>query len=212
MHEPWAAPRAFLAQLVPARPSRWLAGAVLLLLPAGPAGAAGSGTVLEMKLEATFLRLDVAQVALHLPGLDPAALDSTRRAGGAAALARRAMAADSVAIRMEFLRGVGTGRLVDSIRGNLEAARDAGWLSASELDSIWPGLEQNYRRLGSRGVREGDVLWHRVASSGAQSELRSARGRRLWVIHREGAVYRRGLLASFLAPGTDFREGLVGGG
>lgn len=200
--------RAFLEQLLRARPSRLLACVAVLLLPAGTAG---GGTTLEMKLEATFLRLDVARVALQLPGLQAAALDSARRVGGAGAVARRAMAADSVAIRMEFLRGVGTGRLVDAIRQNLEAARDAGWLSASALDSIWPGLERDYRRLGSRGVREGDVLWHHVGSRTARSELRSARGRRLWAIHREGVVHRRGLLASFLAPGTDFREGLVGG-
>lgn len=165
-------------------------------------------------LERTIFQVDVAELTLRY---DSAAAD---RVGGlvrdreftgplADSVAAVVLGAERVHGRLEFLRSVSLGQFLESLRSNMEKARDAGLLDDSAYRAFRGELRGWYAPLDGRGIDEGDVTEYRIRGDTLRVIYRSGGGDVLIDRTDIGAEHRRAVLGGYLAPGTDFREGLV---
>ncbi len=198
-----------------------LAAVLLLAVAAAPASGpiplddVGNGPAarLTMRFKVSFLRIDIADVEALLPA-DAAAKLATVAAEGARdedtrrEMERIAVAADPVVFRMTFVRDAGLDRVLTGNRRNLEAARDAGFLTAEEFDAVWASMQEGFSVVGDRGVRKGDSLLYRADADLVSMEVRGAGGETVHRFDRTGGVWGRAVRGAFLSSRSRFSEGL----
>lgn len=176
--------------------------------------ASGPWARMRTLLEKTLFQVNVAELTLRY---DSAAAARVRElAAGreysapvADSVARAVIGARRVRGRLEFRRDVGLGRFLESLRRNMEKARDAGILADSAYRDYRGRLRDWYAALEGRGMREGDVTEYRIRGDSLRVLVRSGDGEVLIDRLDVGEQHRRAVLGGYLAPGTDFREGLV---
>lgn len=168
---------------------------------------------MHMKYERTWFGIDVANVDVWF---DPATRDRFREiAAGqrytdplAEQIARTALQAGNVVVQVEFLRSASLGEFLDAAKKNLARARDAGYISSDTFTTAWNGVRTDFAALGKRGFKHGDRLLYRAHPDSLQTVVTSGNQVLLDVLSRDVGA-RQSMLASYFAPRSDFRTGLI---
>jgi hypothetical protein len=166
-----------------------------------------------MTYERTFLGIDVANVDVVF---DTATRDRIERlAEGqqysdelAEQIAHTALDAQDVSVQVRFLRSASLQQFLDAARKNLERARDARYISQATFATAWANVQRDFAPLARRGFKKGDRLLYRVQPGSLHTIVQASDGVLLDVTS-PGAEPRRALIASYYAPHSDFRGGLI---
>lgn len=181
--------------------------------PVDTAGVAASPR-LHTLLEKTIFQVDVLTLDV-LFGPEPAArleaLVEGREYSDALADSVMAVALDAhdAWARMEFQRDFGFDRFTEGLTGSVRAAVKAGIVSPAMYDTISSSLPEWYSFLPERGVRDGDEMFYRVRGDTLRTVYRAFDGEILLEQVDVGPQRGRALIGGWLAPESDFREGLV---
>lgn len=171
---------------------------------------------LHALLEKTLFRVDVLNLDIQV---DAATAD--RLAGLVAGnrnrysdpladgVARTVLLAPQAWVRMEFLRNTSRDQFLGGIRDNMEKALAAKLIDRDYFDRTQEQLPGWYDFLSGRGVHKGDIMAYWVRADTLESTYRDADGEVLLDMTRTGPEQRYGVLGSYLAPGSSFRENLV---
>ena len=190
-----------------------LAGAVL----GGRADSAPPATDryghMHMKYERTLFGIDVAYVDVTFDQATRerfAALAAGQHFSDQLAerIARTAVEAQAVTVQVQFLRSASMKEFLDAAHKNLERARDAGYISQATFATSWANVQRDFAVLANRGFKKGDRLIYR-ATPGSLHTTVMAGDRTLLDVTSPGADPRRAMIASYYAPRTDFRTGLI---
>ncbi len=168
---------------------------------------------MHMKYEKTWLGVDVANVDVTF---DDATRNRIREltAGQqysdqvADKIARAALEAEDVTVQVTLLRKAPFKDFLDAAQKNLEHARDAGYISQSQFATAWANVTTRFAPLKDRGFKKGDRLVYRARPGSLQTTVYSG-GQVLLDVTNANEDARRAMIASYFAPGTDFRKGLT---
>jgi hypothetical protein len=168
---------------------------------------------MHMKLEKTILGIDAVRVDLWV---DDATRDRVRAlASGqryseqlAEGIARTALEAQDVRVQVEFLRDVSLGEFLDAVRENLSDARNAGYISNDTFASSWRAAQTDFARLEGHGFKRGDRLIYLARPDSLKTTVTSG-NQVLLDVTTPGPDARRAMIASYFAPKSDFRKGLI---
>ena len=168
---------------------------------------------MHMKYERTFLGVDVANVDVTFDaatGERFAALAAGQRYSDQLAerMARTALEAETVTVQVQFLRSASLKEFLDAAHKNLERARDANYISAPTFATAWANVQRDFAALGSRGFKKGDRVSYHATSRSLRTTV-AAGDRGLLDVTSPGEDPRRAMIASYFAPRTDFRTGLL---
>jgi hypothetical protein len=187
--------------------------ASLVVLVARAEGAPSADASMHMKLEKTWLGVDVARVNVRF---DPATASRMRElasgheysASVAEPIARVALDADAVDVDVEFLRDVSLGDFLEAAHDNLRHARDAGYISDAQFATAWQAVQTKFAPLAKHGFHDGDRLMYRAREGSLQTIVKSGDRVLLDTTTRDPGG-RRAMIASYFAPKSDFRKGLI---
>lgn len=176
--------------------------------------ATGPYSSMQTLLERTIFQVNVVDLMLRY---DTATAARIRRAvegreySGALAdtVAAAVLGARAINAHLDFRRDIGLDRFLESVRSNMAAARDAGMLADSAFRRFEGQLRGWYSALEGRGVKDGDITRYRIRGDSLRVVYRSAAGDTLISRTDVGEQHRRAVIGGYLAPGVDFREGLV---
>jgi hypothetical protein len=194
------------------------AGAVLAegSLPSVQAGALAHGpySYMHMLFQKTFLRINVATIEVRVD--QPAQARLAALAQGqkysdalAQQLAGAAIGAQRAVVEMKFKRDIGLDRWIGVVRENLEQARKAGLISPDLERRVGQGLPQWFSPLKERGYRKGDRLVYGVEPDSLRTVVVSVAGQVFVDRLEKEQGTRKVVLASYFAPGSEFREALL---
>jgi len=207
-----------------ARPGPWrrLAAAPLAdpvrSVQAAPIDTSGLGrgprAEMRTRVEKTIFAVDVLAMRLRVDAATASRLDEaagTRQWAPELAdtLAALVFAARDAWATVEFHRGFDRKRMIEGIRRNIRGAVDAGMIDTSSYRAVTDSLPRWLRFLEGRGVQEGDTLHYRIRGDTVRVLYRDAGGRALADERQVSGLRREAILARYLAPGSDFREGLL---
>lgn len=165
-------------------------------------------------LERTIFKVDVLRLEMRFGEETAERLREVVTAPGrrevlADSAARVALGAPRARVRVRFVRDVGLERFLDGIRENLRPALEAGWMEEATYRLISDSLPVWYRPLEGRGVKEGDEMVYDIRGDTLRTTFRG-RDREVLLDQTDvGPERTRAVLASYLAPGSDFREELL---
>lgn len=176
--------------------------------------ATGPYSRMETLLERTIFQVNVVRLTVRydsattarIRGLVEGREYSSSLADSVAAAVLGARRVDAY---VQFVRDIGLDRFLRSVRENMAKARDAGMLADSAFRRFEGQLPGWYSALDERGVRDGDVTEYQIRGDSLWVVYRSAAGDTLISRTDVGEQHRRAVLGGYLAPGVDFREGLV---
>lgn len=176
--------------------------------------ASGPYARMNTLLEKTIFQVNVAELTLRYDSATAARIRDVAEGSefserAADSVTAAVLAAERVDGRLEFRRDVGLGRFLESLRKNMQKARDAGILEDAAYRRFRGRLREWYAALEGRGVREGDVTEYRIRGDSLRVLFRSADGEELIDRRDVGEQHVLAVLGGYLAPGADFREGLV---
>jgi hypothetical protein len=193
-------------------------------LPAGTAGALPSLTSpdlaqgpfssMHMMLQKTILKINVATIDVRVDKQAQARFAELARGKPYSdALARQlapvAIGAERAAVQMQLVRPVPLYRWMGVVRDNLEQARVAGLISKEIEQKVSNGLPQWFAALDKRGYEKGDRVLYAITPDSLRTVVVSAGGQVLVDMTDTDQGIRRVVLASYFAPGSDFREPLL---
>jgi hypothetical protein len=185
-------------------------------LPSVQAGdlAHGPYAYMHMLFQKTFLRINVATIEVRVDKPAQAKLASLAQGQKysdalAQQLAGVAIGAERAVVQMTFKRDVGLNRWIDVVRENLEQARKAGLISPDLERRVGQGLPQWFAPLKERGYLKGDRLVYGVEPDSLRTVVVSAGGQVFVDRLEKEQGTRRVVLASYFAPGSEFREPLL---
>ena len=190
-----------------------LAGGVLAGRADGAPPASDRYGHMHMKYERTFLGVDVANVDVTFDAATRerfAALAAGQRYSDQLAerMARTALEAETVSVQVQFLRSASLKEFLDAAHKNLERARDANYISAAAFATAWANVQRDFAVLANRGFKKGDRLTYRAMPGSLRTTV-TAGDRVLLDVTSSGDDPRRAMIASYYAPRTDFRSGLI---
>jgi len=206
---------------------RWalLAGAVVVSWGAHPRSAPAQESVsfdlssLDMGhpamatlLEKTIFKVDVAWLELWFtPEVDRRIRALAERPDKADqdSIVAVATRADDVLARLHFERNVSLGQFLDGLQGSARHARDAGIISDEAYDDIVTSSPAWYSFLEERGIRDGDEMLYRIRGDTLRTVYRAVDGEVLLDERDVGPERGLSVLGGYLAPGSDFRRGLI---
>ncbi|MBN1605957.1 MAG: hypothetical protein JW940_04960 [Polyangiaceae bacterium] len=174
----------------------------------------GRYSAMHMLLEKTILKVDVLTVDVRL-GKSVQARMAEVVAGKKpspelyANIAKVAIAADDALVQLKFLRDVELDQWIEVVRENLQQARDAKLISPQLQKRISAGLPKWFAALRERGYLTGDRLLYRVRGDSLRTVVVSAKGEILVDRTDKGKEEASVVMASYYAPGSDFRQPLV---
>jgi len=193
-----------------------LAVAVAAELPSleSAALARGQFSSMRMLLEKTFLNIDVALIDVRVgkrvqAEFSKLASGQTYSEALEAQLAGAALRADEAVIQLEFLRDVSLERWVDGVRHSLEKAQRAGLISTELQRRVSAGLPQWFQALEADGFQRGDRLFYDLRPAVLRSVVVTRAGQVRVDRTDKGEDIPRVVLASYFAPGTDYRRPLL---
>lgn len=169
-----------------------------------------NGTTLQTVLEKTFLGVNVLRLEVHVDQATGATIRSTPAGPTHSdAMTAAILEAPEAYVRMEFLRSVSQSKFFGGIRRNLSKAREAGLISGDHEERVKAQLPKWYDFLAKRGVKKGDVLVYWIRGTVMKTTYYAADSKILFNYTQEDPEARHGVLGSYFAPGSDFREGLI---
>jgi hypothetical protein len=174
----------------------------------------GPGAAMHMTLQKTFLRINVATLDVRFDKATQARFVELSRGKTLSPaleqqLATVAIGAGRAVVQMKFMRDIPLNRWIGVVRENLEQARAAGLITAAIEKQVGDGLPQWFSALKDRGYKKADRLLYAVAPDGLRTVVVSDGGQVLIDrTDREQGV-RNVVLASYFAPGSDFRQPLL---
>jgi len=176
--------------------------------------AQGAYSSMHMLLEKTFLKVDVLTVDVRFGKADQARfrqLASGKKYSPELGreLAKVAIASDHAVVQLHFVRDVSLDQWMDAVRDNLAQAKAAGLISAALQKRVGGGLPKTFALLQERGYEEGDRLLYGIRGATLDTAVISAKGKVLMQKHDDDRELSRVVLASYFAPGSDFRELLL---
>jgi hypothetical protein len=185
-------------------------------LPSAKSGelAQGPYAYMHMLLQKTILRINVATIEVRVDKPTQARLTSIAKGqayadGLAEPLATAAIGAESAVVEMTFKRDISLSRWMGVVRENLEQARKAGLIDAGLEKRVGDGLPQAFAALKQRGYEKGDRLVYAVSPGSLRTVVVSAKGQVFLDRVEQDPGTRRVVMASYFAPGSDFREPLL---
>lgn len=169
---------------------------------------------MHMLLEKTVLKVDVAkiEVAVDKPTqekLAAAAAGKTFSPALESELAKIVLKADEAIIQMKFVRDVSLNQWIDGVRESLDKAVAAGLLSPALKKQVSDGLPTWFKAAEARGLKVGDRIIYRVRANSLRSMIVQNDGKIVVDRTDEGADKGDMTLASYFAPGTDYRTLLL---
>lgn len=173
-----------------------------------------SGVLLHMKLEKTFLKVDVVGLDVKVEGETADALreladTATYSEAVADAVTRMVLGAENVTVSLRFLRGASLERFLDEVNGGLRKAVAAGLLDEADAREISANMPGWYAFLDERGVHAGDRHVHVIRGERMNTRFIDATGNVLLDHEDVARTGRTAVIASYFAPGSDFRVPLV---
>jgi hypothetical protein len=176
--------------------------------------AQGPFSSMRMLLEKTFLKVDVAWIDVRVGKRMQAEL--SRLAKGRAysdalesELAKVMVEADHAVIQLAFVRDVSLERWMDGVRESVEKAVRAKLVSAELGRKVHDGLPQWFKAIEAEGLHEGDRILYEARPGMLRTVVVTRAGRVLVERTDKDPASTRVLLASFFAPGTDYRSLLL---
>jgi hypothetical protein len=176
--------------------------------------AQGQYAYMQMLLQKTILRINVATIEVRV---DKAA--QTRFVGIARGqaysdgleqqLANVAVGAGRAVVQMRFKRDIPLGRWMGVVRDNLEQARKAGLITADLEKRVGQSLPVWFAALKDRGYEKDDRLVYSVTPDALHTVVVSKGGQVLVDRKEQDEGARKVVMASYFAPGSDFREPLL---
>jgi hypothetical protein len=179
-----------------------------------PELARGAFSSMRMLLEKTFLKIDVATIDVRVgkrTQAELARLSAGRQYSKALEpeLAKAALQADSALIQLAFLRDVPLDRWIDGVRDSLASAARAGWIDAALQRRVSDGLPVWFKALEADGFHEGDRVLYEIRPGMLRTVAVTRAGKVLVDRLDKGDSIPRVVLASYFAPGTDYRSLLL---
>lgn len=173
-----------------------------------------AGSRMHALLQRTLLKVDVLTVDIcfdDVTGRRLAELAARGRPGGVAgdSIMRAALAGRLAVGRVEFLRDIPLEDFLDGVREDLRHAVATGVLADSIYRAIAAGLPAWYAPLERRGIRKGDRLVYEMRQEAVRTVLTSREEQTLLDRTEVGRGRRNSPLAAWLAPGSQFRTGLL---
>jgi hypothetical protein len=169
---------------------------------------------MRMTLQKTILKINVATLDVRFDKTAQGRFAQLARGkpySGALAqqLAEVAIGAGHAVVQMRFMRDVSLDRWMGVVRENLDQARAAGLITAEIVQKVSQGLPQWFGALRERGYKKGDRLLYAVAPDSLRTVVVAADGPVLVDRMDRELGTRKVVLASYFAPGSDFRELLL---
>lgn len=201
--------------------STWAVGLSILMfcatalaaLPSLDDGSLASGkySSMRMLLEKTMLKVDVALIDMRV---DKATQEKfTKEAAGKGydsalegKLAGIAMGADNAVIQLKFVRDVSLNQWIDGVRESLDKAKSAGLITGTLAKQVSEGLPQWFKAQESRGFKTGDRILYRVGPDFLRTVTVTSGGNVIVDRTDQGVEKANMVLATYFAPGTDYRE------
>ena len=169
-----------------------------------------NGTVLKTVFEKTFLGVNVLRLEVHVDQATGDAIKNTPAGPGHTdGAVSRIIEAPEAWVRMDFLRSVSQSKFLGGIRQNLAKARESGLITRDHEERVKAQLPKWYDFLAKRGVKKGDVLVYWIRGTVMKTTYYGADLAILFNYTQEDPEARHGVLGSYFAPGSDFREGLI---
>jgi hypothetical protein len=124
-------------------------------------------------------------------------------------LAKIALGADRAVIQFQFARSVSLDQWLDGVRESLAAAEKAGLVSSEVRKQVSEALPAWFEPVKARGYKEGDRVLYDIGPSGLRTVAVTRDGQLL--VDRTEAGIDKGqiVLASYFAPGTEYRKPLL---
>lgn len=176
--------------------------------------AKGPYSSMHMLLEKTILKVDVLTVDIRFgketqSKFTPLVQGKSYTADLGRQLASVAIQADDAVVQLKFVRDVSLDQWMDGVRENLEQARAAGLISGELKAKVAAALPHTFAALKDRGYKEGDRLLYAVSKGVLDTAVVAANGKILVQKQDKDKKLADVVLASYLAPGSDFRELLL---
>jgi hypothetical protein len=176
--------------------------------------AQGKYSRMHMLLEKTLLKIDVALIDVAVDAKTQAALKAAAQGKSHSSalegqLAKIALGTDDAVIQLKFVRDVSLDQWIDGVRESLVKAEQAGLLQASLRKEVSAGLPKWFAAVKPTGFKNGDRILYRVKADGLRSVVITKGGKVIVDRTDSGADKPDMVLASYFAPGTDYRELLI---
>ena len=165
------------------------------------------GSHMGMVFEKTLLSVNVLRLDIEVDAACAKNLVKVR--SNPDSVAACVIEAPEAWVHMQFLRSTSQGKFFGGIRENLAKARKAGFITADHEKEVSAQLPQWYGFLAKRGVKKGDVIVYWIRGTAMKTTYYDPAGTVLFNLTQQDAEARHGVLGSYFAPGSDFREGLV---
>jgi len=165
------------------------------------------GGHLGMLFEKTILGVNVLRLDIEVDAATAAQLAKIRAKPDS--VARAVIEAPETWVHMEFLRSTSQGKFFGGIRDNLAKARQAKFITPEHEKRVRAQLPEWYGFLAKRGVKRGDVIVYWIRGTAMKTTYYDPQGAILFNLTQEDPEARHGVLGSYVAPGSDFREGLI---
>jgi hypothetical protein len=187
----------------------------------GPAAAQtspdlGSGPWSRMStlLQKTFLKVDVLTVDVCFDDATAAELGRIARMGrlqGALgdSVARATLRGQHAAASIEFVRDVSLHQFLDGIDEDQRKAVSSGFLPDSVYRRVRASLPVWFGFLEEGGIRKGDRIHYTLEPEAIRTRYVDREGVVRLNQRDEGRERRNSVLATWLAPGSSFRSGLL---
>jgi hypothetical protein len=124
-------------------------------------------------------------------------------------LANAAVSAEGAVIQLRFVRDVSLDQWIDGVRESLQKAQDAGMIDGGLRAKVSSGLPEWFKVLKGPGFHEGDRVMYKITPGQLRTVAVLKDGRVAVDRNDSGADKTRLVLASYFAPGTDYRELLL---
>ena len=169
---------------------------------------------MHMIVEKTFLNLDVAEIDVRASTKVQSALASA--AAGKpysdaleAQLAQVVLEADHLVIQVKFLRDASFSRWLDAAQESLSKVARSGLVPADECKRVSGSLAQWFKAFEKDGFHKGDRFVYDVRPGLLRTVAVTAAGKPIVDRVGRGELSSRVLLATYFAPGTDYRTPLL---
>jgi hypothetical protein len=164
-------------------------------------------------LEKTFLRIDVLALDLCVDSATAVTISTLTAAPRTRALedsvARVVLDAPRVVGQLRFLRNVSYSEFLGGIMDEQKHAVDAGLLADSTRRNVSASLPDWFSFLENRNIRENEQLVYGIHGDSVRMTYVDLAGQRLLDRVDTGPWRRASVLATWVAPGSGFRKGLM---
>lgn len=176
--------------------------------------ARGPYSSMRMIVEKTFLNVDVAEIEVRASARLQSAVASA--AAGKqysdaleAELARLVLGADHLVIQIKFLRDASFSRWLDAAQESLGKVARSGVVPPEECKRVSNSLPQWFKAFEQDGFHKGDRFVYDVRPGLLRTVAVSAAGKPIVDLSARDELSSRVLLATYFAPGTEYRTPLL---